>query len=68
MDLMELKVIADSKLWPVLGVGRDKGRRDLKKLEAQGLVSPRRTLTGRSELSFRDLVELAKYYELDSPK
>ncbi len=65
MDLTQVKIIPDTKLWPTLGVSKDKGRRDLKKLEEQGLVAPSHTPTGRFNLSFNDLLQVAKYYEID---
>ena len=65
MDLKQIKIIPDTKLWPTLGVSKDKGRRDLKKLEEQGLVSPSHTPTERFNLSFNDLLQVAKYYEID---
>ena len=67
MELLDAKIIACTKVWPTLGVGRDKGRRDLKKLEAEGLVSPKRTPTGRSDLSYRDLFALASFYGIETP-
>ena len=66
MDLKQVKIIPDTKLWPALGVSRDKGRRDLKKLEEQGLIAPIHTPTGRFNLSFNDLLQVAKYYDIDS--
>lgn len=66
MDLSEAKIIADTKLWPVIGVSRDKGRRDLEKLEQLGDVSPRRTPTGRAELSFKDVLAIAKFYGIEA--
>ena len=66
MDLFEAKIIADTKLWSAIGVSRDKGRRDLKKLEKQGDVSPRRTPTGRADLSFKDVLAIARFYGIET--
>ena len=62
MRLAEEKLIPDSRVWPFLNVSRDKGRRDLRDLEGRGLVTPKRSPTGRIEVSFNDLVTLAHHY------
>ena len=54
MDLSDAKIIPDLRLYGLLGVSRECGRRALEKLEVNGAISPRRTPTGRTMLSFKE--------------
>jgi hypothetical protein len=52
-------MIADLRIYEVRRVSREHGRACLKELETAGRVSPQRTPTGRTYLSFDDAKALA---------
>ena len=54
MDLGNAKIIPDVRLFGFVGVSKECGRKTLERLEAEGVVSPLRTPTGRTMLSFRE--------------
>ena len=54
MKLFDAKIIPDVRLYQAVGVRKETGRKLVKNLEAKGVVSPLRTPTGRTLLSFHD--------------
>ena len=61
-DLMSQPMISDLRVYEAANIHRDTGRKQLKKLEAQGIISPRRTPTGRKLLSIDDAERLANSF------
>ncbi len=58
-DLMTQPVICDLRVYEVKKVHRDTGRKRLEQLEANGIINPMRTPTGRTLLSIDDAERLA---------
>ena len=54
MDISDVKIVQDTNLFGACGVSVKCGRKAVKALESEGLVSPLRTPTGRRILSFRE--------------
>ena len=54
MDISDVKIVQDTNLFGAYGVSVKWGRKVVKDLESEGLVSPLRTPTGRRILSFRE--------------
>ncbi len=54
MDISDVKIVPDTNLFGAVGVSVKWGRKIVKDLESEGLVSPLRTPTGRRILSFRE--------------
>ncbi len=54
MDISDVKIVQDTTLFGAYGVSVRCGRKVVKDLESEGLVSPLRTPTGRRILSFRE--------------
>ena len=54
MNLYEAKIILDVHLYQAVGVSKETGRKRLEILRAKGVVTPLRTPTGRTLLSFHD--------------
>ena len=59
MSFNEKKIIPDLRVYESEGVSKEWGRAQLKVLEASGVISPRRTQTGRCFLSMTDAEKLA---------
>lgn len=60
MNIRQAKIVPDLRLFSALNVSREHGRKRLGELEEKGVVSPLRTPTGRTLLSFEDAEKLAK--------
>ena len=60
MDISKKEIISDLRIYESEGVSRDHGRKVRDELEAQGLLKPRRTPTGRCLLSVKDAELLAE--------
>ncbi len=54
MDISDVKIVQDTTLFGAYGVSVKCGRKAVDALEAEGLVSPLLTPTGRRILSFRE--------------
>jgi hypothetical protein len=62
MDLYDAKIVQDVRLFGAVGVSAKCGRKVLDVLESQGVVSPLRTPTGRTVLSFREAEAVMKSF------
>ena len=59
MTIHDSKIVPDVQVYRVRGVSNDYGRKVMLDLESRGEISPERTSTGRSRLSFEDAERLA---------
>jgi hypothetical protein len=59
VEIREAKIVADLRVYAARHVSKDHGRRRLAELEAQNVIQPLRTPTGRTLLSFADAERLA---------
>ncbi|MCB1685953.1 MAG: hypothetical protein KDI31_15770 [Pseudomonadales bacterium] len=59
MNIRTAKIVPDLRVYALSNVSKEHGRRRLTELQAQGIVQPLRTPTGRTLLSFEDAERLA---------
>ena len=60
MEISKKKIVPDLRLFEALSISRDKGRKRILELVAEGAIDPKRTPTGRCLLSFEDAETLAR--------
>ena len=59
MNIKSEKIVPDLRLFEAVGVSHERGRKRIGELEAQGVIHPKRTPTGRCLLSLEDAERLA---------
>ena len=60
MNIMNAKIVPDLRVFEVMRVSRDHGRKRLKALITKGEIEPLKTPTGRFLLSFEEAKTLAR--------
>ena len=59
MDIRDVKIVPDLRVFEAACVSREHGRKRMQALAARGAIEPKRTPTGRCLLSFHDAERLA---------
>jgi hypothetical protein len=59
MEIREAKIVPDLRVYAVHNVSKEHGRRRLMALQAEGVIQPLKTPTGRTLLSFEEAERLA---------
>ncbi|MCH7923106.1 MAG: hypothetical protein IH975_08755 [Nitrospinae bacterium] len=59
MEIIDAKIVPDTRIYPLLNVSKESGRKVMDELRSRGVIDPRITGTHRRLLSFREAQILA---------